>query len=269
MAHEFKSNVKLPASTTSVPSLNVPHGTAPTTPTDGDIWTTTSGIYARVNGSTNQLDASGGSYLPLTGGTLSGNLYVTQTTANSFVSVRADSGYSSGMDMGTGSSSRWSFQRTNEAESTGDLGSNFGILAFNDSGAYIDAPLSIARKASGDITLHRPTYVNASISTEEALRIRVTDAHSANAFRIYNVSGTAYVTINSSGKTTLNASTTTRASFNIPAGTAPTTPTNGDVWTTTAGLYTYVNGNTMQTAIFIGTSAPSSPVEGMLWLDTT
>jgi len=33
-------------------SLNLPHGTTPTTPVDGDTWTTTGGVYSRVNGST-------------------------------------------------------------------------------------------------------------------------------------------------------------------------------------------------------------------------
>lgn len=33
-------------------SLNIPHGVAPTTPVDGDFWTTTAGLYARINGLT-------------------------------------------------------------------------------------------------------------------------------------------------------------------------------------------------------------------------
>ena len=40
------------ASTTALASLNVPHGAAPTSPVDGDIWTTTAGLYVRINGST-------------------------------------------------------------------------------------------------------------------------------------------------------------------------------------------------------------------------
>lgn len=50
----------LPAATTSIPSLNMPHGTAPTTPTNGDLWTTTAGVFARVNGTTVDLTATGG-----------------------------------------------------------------------------------------------------------------------------------------------------------------------------------------------------------------
>jgi hypothetical protein len=42
----------LPAATADIASINIPHGTAPTTPTDGDIWTTTKSIMARINGNT-------------------------------------------------------------------------------------------------------------------------------------------------------------------------------------------------------------------------
>ncbi len=40
------------AATTSIPSIRLPHGTAPSSPTDGDMWTTTAGLYVRINGST-------------------------------------------------------------------------------------------------------------------------------------------------------------------------------------------------------------------------
>ena len=50
--------VSFPPSTTTTAGMNIPHGTAPTTPKNGDVWTTTSGMYARVNGTTRQLDIS-------------------------------------------------------------------------------------------------------------------------------------------------------------------------------------------------------------------
>ena len=40
------------AGTTSRSSLRIPHGSAPTTPVDGDMWTTTSGLFVRINGGT-------------------------------------------------------------------------------------------------------------------------------------------------------------------------------------------------------------------------
>lgn len=41
-----------PAATTSTATFNAPHGTAPSSPVDGDMWTTTAGLYVRINGST-------------------------------------------------------------------------------------------------------------------------------------------------------------------------------------------------------------------------
>lgn len=51
-----------PAATTSITSMRLPHGTAPSAPTNGDLWTTTSGIFVRINGSTvGPLSTGGGS----------------------------------------------------------------------------------------------------------------------------------------------------------------------------------------------------------------
>lgn len=44
--------VSTPATTTSSAGLRLPHGTAPTAPVDGDMWTTTDGLYVRINGTT-------------------------------------------------------------------------------------------------------------------------------------------------------------------------------------------------------------------------
>ena len=41
------------------------------------------------------------------------------------------------------------------------------------------------------------------------------------------------------------ASTVTQSGFNIPPGTAPGTPVNGDIWTTTAGIFVQINGATV------------------------
>ena len=46
----FTGLVGTVASTTTTAGLNVPHGAAPTTPVNGDIWTTTTGLFMRQNG---------------------------------------------------------------------------------------------------------------------------------------------------------------------------------------------------------------------------
>lgn len=50
--------------------------------------------------------------------------------------------------------------------------------------------------------------------------------------------------IETTGKVTVGASTTARAGMNIPHGTPPASPVNGDIWTTTAGVFARVNGAT-------------------------
>lgn len=41
-----------PASTTAAASIRLPHGAAPTSPVNGDMWTTTAGLFVRINGGT-------------------------------------------------------------------------------------------------------------------------------------------------------------------------------------------------------------------------
>lgn len=55
------------ASATGGAGFRVPHGAAPTSPTNGDVWTTTAGVFARINGATVGPLGAGGSF---TGGTL-------------------------------------------------------------------------------------------------------------------------------------------------------------------------------------------------------
>jgi len=45
--------------------ISLPHGSAPTSPSNGDMWTTTAGVYARINGVTvGPFEAAAGSYQP-------------------------------------------------------------------------------------------------------------------------------------------------------------------------------------------------------------
>lgn len=58
----FDGTIVAPAATTSLAPLRIPHGTAPSSPTNGDVWTTSAGLYARINGVTvGPLGAGGGS----------------------------------------------------------------------------------------------------------------------------------------------------------------------------------------------------------------
>ena len=48
----FNGTVIAPAATVNLGSLRIPHGTAPASPTNGDMWTTTAGLFIRINGVT-------------------------------------------------------------------------------------------------------------------------------------------------------------------------------------------------------------------------
>lgn len=76
------------------------------------------------------------------------------------------------------------------------------------------------------------------------------------------------------GKVTTAASAVGGAGFNLPAGTAPTTPADGDMWTTTAGLFVRINGVTVGplggggSSVTIADTAPGSPASGDMWWES-
>jgi hypothetical protein len=81
------------ASDTSDASLNIPHGVAPTTPADGDVWTTTAGIFVEVNG---------GTVGPLSDGAGAGTVTSSGSPLNNEVAV-----FTSGTDIDSDSTFTW------------------------------------------------------------------------------------------------------------------------------------------------------------------
>lgn len=52
VASSSTSALTVAAATTGLASLRIPHGTAPSSPVNGDVWTTTAGLFVRINGAT-------------------------------------------------------------------------------------------------------------------------------------------------------------------------------------------------------------------------
>lgn len=70
------------------------------------------------------------------------------------------------------------------------------------------------------------------------------------------ISGAAsLVSATLTGKLVTAASVVGAAGFNLPHGTAPTAPVNGDLWTTTLGLFTQINGVATQYLTSAGVAA--------------
>jgi len=66
-------------STTAVAGLNIAPGVAPTSPNNGDLWSTSRGLFVQINGVTSELTTLAGNVLtigaPIVGGTPGGILY--------------------------------------------------------------------------------------------------------------------------------------------------------------------------------------------------
>jgi hypothetical protein len=91
----FGIKVTTPASASGDAGFNMPHGSAPTSPDNGDVWTTTGGLFARINGATEQ-------YAKLASPTFTGtaNFAAINSTGNLDVGGITSSGI--GFDSGAG-----------------------------------------------------------------------------------------------------------------------------------------------------------------------
>jgi hypothetical protein len=101
-----------------------------------------------------------GSFLPLTGGTLSGNLAVSNTSPDIALNTPA-SGQTRYILGTTNNLARWQLSLgNNTAESGGGAGSDFSLIRFNDAGTGLDNPLFISR---GNGVLALGTVANTGI----------------------------------------------------------------------------------------------------------
>lgn len=110
-------------------------------------------------------------------------------TINSGVSqcltISAPAGVGKQIFFDTASSPRWIIGVDALAESGGNAGSNFGLYAFGDTGAFIDNPIFVTRAAGGSITISRPTTVNGSLGVSNG-NISITGTGSVDALFILN-----------------------------------------------------------------------------------
>jgi hypothetical protein len=120
---------------------------------------------------------------------------------------------------------------------------------------------------SGKAPLASPTFTgNVTITTNSASpALIIVQDGAGDVVQFKDVSSdTTYSFINASGKVNTIASTTANAGLNIPQGTAPTSPVNGDMWTTTSNLLVRINGIT-QTIVSSATLASYAPLASPLF----
>jgi microcystin-dependent protein len=115
----------------------------------------------------------GSGFLPLAGGTLTGNLKIIPPSGDATVTVyssagnsnitmqKAGSGFISQILGYTGTIMRWLLALGDTAaESTGNLGSNFSINRYSDTSELLDTPLTISRATGNVSVLHAPANPN-------------------------------------------------------------------------------------------------------------
>lgn len=118
------------------------------------------------------------SYLPLAGGTLTGNLIGTAATFSNLVlapNIYSDSsaGTYRGLRFQTSGVSRWYLFTSSDAESGSNAGSNFYLTRYADDGSYLGQVLSIPR-ATGVINFSsNPTVLGYSIWNSSNLPLYV------------------------------------------------------------------------------------------------
>ena len=107
----------------------------------------------------------------------------------------------------------------------------------------------VAADITGKANLASPSFTgNVSISSSTGAALFIEQTGTGNILTLHDqASDTTFVTIDANGKvSTIASEATNGAGFNIAHGVAPTTPVNGDIWTTTTGLFMRQNGTTKQ-----------------------
>ncbi len=140
--------VQFTGSAASGASVNIPNGSAPTTPNDGDIWKTTTHIYARINTTTYQLDQQSGSSQTLdqvlnTGSTLTANRTIVNAgfnlamtgTGKFLLGTSTDNNLGQEQILGTGTQVGWLYDATHYV--TLQVGSS-GTGTFTPSGGSMN-----------------------------------------------------------------------------------------------------------------------------------
>lgn len=124
---------------------------------------------------------------------------------------------------------------------------------------------SISFTGDTDTGIYHVTANAFSLVTNGATVIALTPAAAAVTGTLSVSGATTLAALTTTGLVSTAASVVGGAGLNIPHGTAPTSPNNGDVWTTSAGgLFARINGATVGPFSAGGVSTTGSPASGNL-----
>ena len=256
------------ASGTASAGFNLLPGVAPTSPVNGDVWSTTTGVFAQINGST--VGPFGSS-----SATIGGSIANTQVAYGSGSNTIQGSAT---MVYGTGAYAASALILSGDAgfeSHNNSTGSYVAIVTSATLGNFIQFAKDVTPTHSGAVGMNLPGFAagnNLVLSTFAGSWVKRVEIASAtgdvligggtdNGTDLVQVAGNVNVTsgivlingaaadgihaliVNGSGM--FQASITTRAPINIGQGTAPAAPVNGDIWISSAGVFAQVAGATV------------------------
>ena len=174
------------------------------------------------------------------------------------------------------------------SDATTQTTAGIGAAAVASTYQTISGMSSYATKASPALTGNVTITSNSS-----GAALFIEQSGTGNILTLHDqASDTSFVAIDQNGKLNTVPATTSSAGFNIAQGSSgPTTPVNGDMWTTAAGLFIHVNGATISPLTLAGGTftglvstpastttnagfritpgtAPTTPVSGDVWITT-
>ena len=252
------------ASAATAAGLRITPGVAPTTPVNGDVWATSTDLQVRLNGVTETIAEQSWvtSQGYITSSALSG--YATQSfvTGQGYLTSSALTGYATeSFVTGQGyltSASLTGYATESWVTSQGYLTSapvasvagRTGAITLSTADVSGLGTMATATAADYSTTAVADTLYYPLNSNPSAFLTAVPAGYATESFvtsqgYITSSGLTAYAALAGAtftGKINTPASSTTAAGLNIPHGTAPTTPANGDIWTTTTALVVRLNG---------------------------
>ena len=197
--------------------------------------------------------------LPLTGGSLTGTLYIAPTSNNPALALReaADSGLGANLYYQNGGLNRWTLNMTAGAETVGDNGADFTIQRFGNSGAFLGEVLTITR-ATGTTVIRAP-YLYVQNATDHATIVVTAPAGKNAGFSLSGDAGVpftdGYDIVNTSGGTTI-------ANYRGAGGFIGNVQGKEVMRLTSAGITGPINGlGQVPVSTAVGTSRPLSAVD--------
>ena len=234
--------------------LNVPHTTvAPASPANGDIWTSTNGLFVRINGVIQQMMNIGNNQ------TVTGSI----TFSNASLTF-GNSTAASTINIGTGAT----LTATTKTVNIG-TGGVVGSTTLTTIGPVLGASTTSIGNTTAASTLNLATGATLTATTK-AVNIGTSGVSgSTTTITIGSNFGTT-TTVNGLLSTAASAATA-GAGFRIAQGVAPTTPVNGDIWATSVRLFARINGATqaLLSQADIGTSGVNTTQSVNIGTDAT